>query len=141
MSEALASGRSAFLADGSVVTPLADSGDVGIHRGDGRERAALALPDDAIVLDVDSSPDGSLLAVSIGIGAIALERRDAIGSIQHVRRKYRRVIARIIHIGRMVDLHRRHIQHRGENWIHDLVIDQFEFSLKIVAPAIGHRNR
>src|SRR5262249_11202181 len=72
------SGESARLPDGTYVTPLLGTAVLAVTRAGATEEHPLAVPDGGTVLDVRSSPDGSALAVTVGVGPDELDRKDRI---------------------------------------------------------------
>jgi WD40 repeat protein len=69
---------SAILPGGTVVTPIPGSAEVQVSTIDSSERRQLALGDGETVLDARVSPNGAILAVSIGREIDGFERSDHI---------------------------------------------------------------
>jgi WD40 repeat protein len=69
-------GRSALLADGTVVTPLAGTAQLSLTTAAGTAAVPLQLGDQVTVGDAVASPSGAAVAVTAGTGADAFERVD-----------------------------------------------------------------
>lgn len=72
------SGKTAVLADGTLVTPVTGTNQLVIARPGGTEKRSLTLGGGATVIDAQASPDGSLIAVSAGVGQNMFERQDQV---------------------------------------------------------------
>jgi WD40 repeat protein len=67
MSSAPTSGASAVLPNGIVVSPMAESPDIEIIGIEGPQRRTLELPQGATVRDVQTSPNGSVVGVTVDV--------------------------------------------------------------------------
>ena len=76
--EALPTGESAQLPDGTRVTPLFGTSTLAVTRGVVTEQHTIDLPENGSVIDARSSPSGSVLALTVGVGPDELERKDRI---------------------------------------------------------------
>jgi WD40 repeat protein len=76
--EGTITGAVAFLPDGALVAPATGTADLVISHQGAIERVALPLTPGTTVLDARSSPDGSVIGVSVGTGENLFERQDQI---------------------------------------------------------------
>jgi WD40 repeat protein len=76
--EGVTTGRVARLPDGVLVAPLAGTADLAIGSPDGIDTVTLPMPAGTTVLDAHSSPEGSVVAVSVGTGENLFDREDQI---------------------------------------------------------------
>ncbi len=74
-----AAGTSATVANGAIIVPIAATPDLGVVAADGStQRRPLDVGEGATVLDVRSSPAGTVLAATSGVGENLFERQDRI---------------------------------------------------------------
>jgi WD40 repeat protein len=76
--EALPTGESAQLPDGTRLTPLFGTATLAVNRGEVTEQHTLDVPEGGSVIDARSSPSGAVIAVTVGVGPDELERKDRI---------------------------------------------------------------
>ena len=67
-----------MLPNGTAITPLLGTAEILVGGNGSNERLPLTVPDGTTVLDAKSSPDGTVLGVTVGAGENLFERSDTI---------------------------------------------------------------